>query len=608
MFGNFIYFIIAILIYTTCPTTEETYFTSFETLFLFFGFILLFIVLTYAQFNNLSKKIEKNPLYNPGSKFDALVSRQLVMAIVFFAANHYVLHIKSFTSRITLLKTIPTLEGLLVFGLFIFYLVVVWYFAYKTDKRFHRVDVTPQSYIYSNISFNIPILLPWVFISGITDIVQMLPFEEPKRFLSTPLGEVFYSFTFIFTLALVGPAIVQKVWRCKPLENGYFRLRIENLCKKADLEFNNILYWPLFGGRIITAGVMGIVKKTRYLLVTHAMLRFLSPEEIDAVIAHEIGHVKKNHLLFYLLFFGGYILLSYTTFDLIIFYILSSKPFYISISKLNINYDTASSITFTFFIILFFFGYFRYIFGYFMRNFERQADLMVFKFSNTAKPLISTFNKIASTISHEKDKPNWHHFSISERISYLAKCEIDKKWIERQNSKIKKSLALYITATILISSTAYYFGTTEVTMRFRENLFHMILIDEIKENPNNADLFSDIGSLYLRKNRYLKAINAYKKSLAINPDNPMVLNNLAWLYATCEKKNLQNPQKALELAKRAVQLERAHYILDTLAESFYVNGMYKNALDAGQDALDITTENHEYYKNQIEKFKKAVIE
>ena len=45
---------------------------------------------------------------------------------------------------------------------------------------------------------------------------------------------------------------------------------------------------------MITAAVMGLIKKFRYILVTQGLLQMLEPEEIDAVIAHEIGHVKKK--------------------------------------------------------------------------------------------------------------------------------------------------------------------------------------------------------------------------------------------------------------------------------------------------------------------------
>ena len=50
---------------------------------------------------------------------------------------------------------------------------------------------------------------------------------------------------------------------------------------------------------------------------------------------------------------------------------------------------------------------------------------------------------------------------------------------------------------------------------------------------------------------------------------------------------------------------RAH-ILDTLAESYYVNGKYKLALLAGQQALNLAVENRDYYLKQVHRFQKAM--
>ncbi len=141
--------------------------------------------------------------------------------------------------------------------------------------------------------------------------------------------------------------MIQKFWRCKPLEAGNVRTRIENVCRQAGMEYANILYWPIFGGRMITAGVMGLVKKFRYILVTGAFIRFLEPDEIDAVIAHEVGHIKKNHLLFYLVFFVGYMLVSYATFDLLIYGVLYAEPLYGFIGRIGLNQTTLTSSIFS---------------------------------------------------------------------------------------------------------------------------------------------------------------------------------------------------------------------------------------------------------------------
>ncbi len=67
--------------------------------------------------------------------------------------------------------------------------------------------------------------------------------------------------------------------------------------------------------------------------------------------------------------------------------------------------------------------YFRFIFGYFIRNFERQADLYVIKILGSGRALISAFDRIAGTSGESKKKPNWHHFGIGERIDTLERCE-----------------------------------------------------------------------------------------------------------------------------------------------------------------------------------------
>jgi len=80
------------------------------------------------------------------------------------------------------------------------------------------------------------------------------------------------------------------------MEPGLVRTHIEAFCRRQNLKYADILIWPLFEGQILTAGVMGLVRRFRYLLFTPALLQSLSVEEVDAVMAHEIGHVKRYHL------------------------------------------------------------------------------------------------------------------------------------------------------------------------------------------------------------------------------------------------------------------------------------------------------------------------
>jgi Zn-dependent protease with chaperone function len=448
-------------------------------------------------------------------------------------------------------------------------------------------------------------LLPWLFLSGIADIIRALPFEAPKNFLSTTEGEVSYFLFFLFGVAIIGPALIQKFWRCKPLEGGYYRNRIESLCRRAELAYADILYWPIFGGKMITAGVMGLVKKFRYILVTDSLLRLLEPEEIDAVIAHEIGHIKKKHLLFYLAFFVGYMLLSYVAFDIIIFAIIYAEPLYWLTGKTGISQTAIISGLSSAVIICVFLIYFRFIFGFFMRNFERQADCYVYALFDSAKPLISTLEKIAATSGHSADKPNWHHFSIRQRVDYLKKCEADPSWITRQNVKVKKSIGVYLGCLLLFGGLAYQLNVGMIGERLSSHFLEKVILREIDKGPDNPNLYSLLGNIYYSKQNWSGVQDAWEKALTLDPDHVEVLNNLAWHYATCEDKQYRDPDRALSLATLAVRLDSLPHIWDTLAESYYVNGMYGQALEAARKALALARKNRTYYEGQLEKFEKA---
>ena len=605
MFGNFIYFIIVLLIYITYQPSDETNFAPSETLFLFLFLIILFGYFTWLQFHRLERRISKASFSSLDHIFNAIIFRLSIMAIILFAIDIYVLNLTSFLTNISLFSIIPTLQALLFLGLFVLYLAIIWAFAYGSYRILYKIDISRKSYIFSNISFSIPVLLPWFFLSGIADIINALPLELPKRLLSTTEGEVIYFLVFLVAVAMLGPVLILKFWRCKPLEAGLWRSRIERLCKKAGIGYANILYWPIYGGRMITAGVMGLIKKFRYILVTDALLRFLEPEEIDAVIAHEIGHVKRKHLLFYLVFFIGYLLLSYATFDLIIYSIIYAEPIYRFIGSVGFNQAAVTSAMFSLAIILIFLVYFRYIFGYFMRNFERQADIYVYALFDSAKPLISTLEKIAVTSGQPPDRPNWHHFSITERKDYLGKCEKDKTWINRHERKMRKSIAIYLVGIILIGGVAYNLNFGETGKKLNKHLFEKILLRELQKTPDNSNLLTTLGDLYYSINDYEKTIHAYQKSIKFEPDNPRALNNLAWLYATCDDIRFRDSIKALELAQRAAELQKAPHILDTLAESYYINGKYEEAVYAEKLALELVNKNRFYYEKQLKKFRKA---
>ncbi|MGA9536976.1 MAG: M48 family metalloprotease [Desulfobacterales bacterium] len=605
MFSNFIYFIIVLLIYATYQPAVETNFTPIDTALLFAALHVLFITYNRSLFQRLQHRVTRESFTRLDNRFNNLLTRQSILSIALFAIDIYGLSLPSFFISLPLFSIMPTLLALVFLALFVSYLAVVWGFAFDAHRRLYGSDISRSAYVWSQISFSVPVLLPWLVLSAITDLINALPFEWLKNQLATTTGSVVYFMFFLVIVAVIGPAMIQKFWRCRPLEDSTMRQRIEALCKKANLEYANILYWPIFGGRMITAGVMGLIKKFRYILVTSALLSSLQPAEIDAVIAHEIGHVKRYHLVFYLVFFAGFMVLTYATYDLIFYAVIYTEPMFQFFSRFGFNPVTLTSVFLSVNMVVIFLIYFRFIFGYFMRNFERQADGYVYTLFDTAQPLISTLEKIAYTSGQSPDRPNWHHFSISERISHLARCEIDRSTIDRHDRKVRNSILVFVASMVLVAAVGYGLNFGETGRQLSSHFFEKIILREIEKHPQNPNLYKVLGDLYYETGNLSGVQQAYEASLKLNPENPHVLNNLAWLYATAEDPRFRNPARALDLAKAAADLLEEPHILDTLAVCYYANGQYAKALETARRALRLARENRTYYQEQVEKFRKA---
>ena len=142
-------------------------------------------------------------------------------------------------------------------------------------------------------------------------------------------------------------------------------------------------------------------------------------------------------------------------------------------------------------------------------------------------------------------------------------------------------------------------------MENRKDRQEKILKDCIKSIPESQEPYMELTHLYRQKGQWEKAIATLEAAVEKHPESAVLANNLAWLYTGSEDPSLSNPHRALLLARMAAELNHSAYIFDTLAESYFVNGMIPEAIEAGEQALKRAKDNRSYYKKQIEKFRKA---
>jgi STE24 endopeptidase len=159
---------------------------------------------------------------------------------------------------------------------------------------------------------------------------------------------------------VIAPEILKRVLHTQPLPASPLRRRLENLCRRNGLRYRDILLWHT-ENNMGNAAVMGIIPRVRYILLSDLLLETMTDEQIEAVFAHEVGHIVHRHMSWYVVFIAILMLLLAGPGMLIGQWITTaSLPAWLPPELL---------------LTLLGAGFFLIVFGSLSRRFERQADV-----------------------------------------------------------------------------------------------------------------------------------------------------------------------------------------------------------------------------------------
>lgn len=90
-----------------------------------------------------------------------------------------------------------------------------------------------------------------------------------------------------------------------------------------------------------------------------------------------------------------------------------------------------------------------------------------------------------------------------------------------------------------------------------------------------------LAHAYYFMENYFGAVENLQQGLMLQPDHPLLLNNLAYIYM----ERRVNLKEAVEMAERAVAQSRRAVYLDTLGYGYYLLGEYERAQQVLEEAL-----------------------
>ncbi len=111
----------------------------------------------------------------------------------------------------------------------------------------------------------------------------------------------------------------------------------------------------------------------------------------------------------------------------------------------------------------------------------------------------------------------------------------------------------------------------------------------IQFQPDNAEGHTNLANAFSMEGHFADAITEYEKAIDLAPNAIPPRNNLAWLLANCHDLELRDSARAVELAKKAVQLsgDKDPVTLRTLASAYATRQRFDLALDAAGKALQL---------------------
>jgi STE24 endopeptidase len=221
------------------------------------------------------------------------------------------------------------------------------------------------------------------------------------------------------------PVLLKRVLQTEPLPQGPLRQRLEGVCRRHRIRYRDVLLWRT-DHNMGNAAVMGLIPPLRYILMSDLLVETMTDEQIEAVFAHEIGHIIHRHMFWFAVFFAALMFALVGLSGPLGSYLDQWMPQEIWLSALEVLAAAVAC------LILFLF---------LSRKFERQADVFAARTieeeqsgqacshvgPHGATVFSSALHQVASINCIPLTAWSWCHGSIAHRINYLQTLSHDPR-------------------------------------------------------------------------------------------------------------------------------------------------------------------------------------
>jgi len=225
------------------------------------------------------------------------------------------------------------------------------------------------------------------------------------------------AFLVLFVLmAQLAPVVLFPIfYKFEPLDNEDLKARLVRLSERAGTRVRGVYQWKLSEkSKKANAALTGL-GNTRRIILADTLLENYSPDEIEAVLAHELGHHVHKHIFKSILVQAVTTLIGFWAANWALHYAIDRLHMFETLSDFaNLPLLVLVSTVLSFLVLPALNAYSRYN--------EREADRYAFRSIASVGPFISSMNKLADQNLAERAPSRWiewffhSHPAISKRV------------------------------------------------------------------------------------------------------------------------------------------------------------------------------------------------
>lgn len=222
---------------------------------------------------------------------------------------------------------------------------------------------------------------------------------------------------FFVLMAQIAPVVLFPIfYKFKPLQNQSLKDRLLRLSERAGTRVRGVYEWKLSEkSKKANAALTGL-GKTRRIILADTLLEGYSEDEIEAVLAHELGHHVHRHILKSIGIQVAVTFVGFWAANEVLRYAVSHGQMFIGLSDFaNLPLLILVSTILSLLLVP--------VLNAYSRHNEREADRYAFNSIASVEPFISSMNKLADQNLAERTPSKWvellfhSHPPISKRIT-----------------------------------------------------------------------------------------------------------------------------------------------------------------------------------------------